>query len=386
MVIRNVVNYRKQAYVKKGLFVYLGTTALIKGYGMCFDMDYLTTETGETATDPFGARGLKVVAVPSSSNSGAFAGVLTQNYPARTSGMQLVELALPGSCAMIAQRVISTINAGLVTCIVDRTAGQGLSGLFGHGGIKGRGSAIPLQTLAAATLGDLALTNVAGTAAGVYASATGLTTITLTGAGTALGYSDTAIDASDYEMTVLGGATAATGVTRCTPGVYPVVQATGAHTFTVTGNTGNGAMTTFLTKKNLLKLAYLCDGEESGLSEYVVPITAAAQQFVLTQGGTTFICGGITIAGNCTTNTLADALTNGATEGRKKAFYSLGAVGTSEYLATVTSGVKFDGTTAITTITFNAAAEHAILEWHGNFGPGTTGVWTLVESKGATIT
>ena len=109
---RNIIQYQKQAYVKKAMFVYLGTTALKKGYGMCFDLGYLTTETGQTATDPFGKRGLKVVEVPSLTNANAFAGVLTQNYPARSSGTQMIELALPGGCARIAQRVISSINTG----------------------------------------------------------------------------------------------------------------------------------------------------------------------------------------------------------------------------------------------------------------------------------
>lgn len=386
-MFRNVANYKNQARIQTGLFWYLGTAALKKGYGMCFDMDYLTTETGQTASDNFGARGQMVVAVPSVSNSNYFAGVLTKNYPAKADGLgQQIELALPGSCAEIAQRVISTSGVGLVTCIVDNVAGGGLSGLFGHGGIKGRGSAIPLQTIAAATGGKLAITNVTGTATGVYSALTNLTTVTLTGAGTALGYVDTALDASAYELTVLGGATAATGVTRCTQGIYPVYQATGADTFTVVGNTGDGAMTTFLTKKGLTTLAYLCDGPESGLSDYVTPITGAAKQFVLNQGGTTFICGGITIAGDCTINTLADPITiGGGGENARKAFYVLATVGTSDYLVTVTSGVKNDGTTGITTIVFDTAEEHSLLEWHGNFGPGTTGVWRVIEGVGSTL-
>lgn len=379
MVMRNIINYRKQAYQKKGLFVYLGTTALKKGYGMCFDMGYLTTETGETATDVFGARGLKVVEVPSLVNANAFAGVLTQNYPARTSGLQLVELALPGGCAMISQRVISSINTGLVTCIIDTVAGGGLSGLFGYGGLSGRGSAIPLQTLAAATKGDLALANVTGTATGVYAAGTGLTTVTLTGAGTALGYVSAAIDASDYELTVLGGAVAATGhatVGRATQGVYPVVQATGANTFTVTGNTGDAAMTTFLTKKDLLKLAYLCDGKESGLSEYVTPKVSVASQFVLLRG-MTFVCGGLTMAGDSTA-TLADNTAEGSKDSDRKAFYALGTNVTSSYLVTVTSGLKVTGG-ALANIDFLTLGEYSVLQWNGNYGTGTAGLWRIIS-------
>jgi len=389
MVMRNIVNYRKQAYVKKGLFVYLGTTALKKGFGMCFDMDYLTTTVGERAIDAFGARGLKVVQVPAAANSNRFAGVLTQNYPARTSGLQLVELALPGGCAMVAQRVISTSGVGRITCMVDAVAGGGLSGMFGHGGLGGKGSAVPLQTLAAATGGKLALTHTTAlmTADAVYSSSTGLTTITMTGAGTALGYGVTTVDASDYELTVLAGGTLATGVTRAIQGVYPVVQATAANTFTVRGDTGDAAMTVFLTKKNLLMLAYLEDGEESGLSDYVHPLSGAAAQFVLNQGGTTFICGGTTTAQPSTVNTLADPVTiGGLSDGARKAFCMLGTQTTGTYLVTVTSGEKMDGTTNITTLSFLTTGDHTLLVFHGDYGIDTTGRWQLTEHQGATIT
>jgi hypothetical protein len=388
-MIRNNGTYFKQAVINTGQFVYYGTTALKRGRGMCYDLDYLTTSTGELAADAFGARGLKVIAVPSASNANRFAGVLAQDVKADSLGRpRLVTLQLPGGCAEIAQRVISTSGVGRVTCIVDRTAGQGLSGLFGWGGLNGKGSAVPLQTLAAATLGNLAITNSDGTTGtGVYSAATGLTTVSLTGAGTALGYVSAAVDASDYELTVLGGATAATGTTRCTPGIYPVYQATGANTFTVTGNTGDGVMTTFLTKVGLLMLAYLEDGEESGCADYVTPITGAASQFPLNQGGTTFILGGITIAADCTVNTLASPNSIGGNgHGARKAFNCLGAIATANYLATVTAGEKLDGTTDISTLSFNAADEHTVLTYRGSFAAGTTGRWGIDESQGTTIT
>lgn len=388
--MRNLATYYKQAHIIAGEFVYHGTAALKKGYGMCFDLDYLTTATGETATDAFGGRGLKEIAVPSASNANRFAGVTMDNVPADALGRpRLVRLALPGGCAEIAQRIISTAGVGRVTCIVDSTAGQGLSGLFGYGGLNGRGSAVPLQTLAAATLGNLAISNLAGGATSVYDAGTGLTTVTLSGAGTALGYTSAAVDASAYEMTVLDGATAATGATRCTPGIYPVYQATGADTFTVVGNTGDGAMTICLTKVGLLMLAYLEDGPESGLSDYVTPKNGAARQFVLNQGGTTFICGGgITIAGNCTVNTLADPITiGGLGEGARKAFNVLSTITTSDYIVTVTSGVQAaDTTTAMQTIVLDTAADEVILQWHGNTGGGTAGYWTDLMHVAATYT
>jgi len=381
-MMRNLVQYRKQAYTKKGLFVYLGTTALKKGRGMCFDLDYYTSTTGEAVTDPFGARGLKVVEVPKNSNNYAFAGVLTQNYPARSSGMQMVELALPGGCAMIAQRATSVINQGLLTCVVgenDAGAVTGINGVFGYGGFAGRGSAIPLETLPVADEGDMPMQEITGVCTSVYASGTGLTTFTCTTGtpGTYMGYVATALDASDYEATVWGGATAADSSTeRCPSGVYPVVQATGATTFTVTGDCGNGACTVTLTKKNLLKLAYLMDGEESGLSAYFLPETAAVITPVI-DCGMIIVLGGLDMANDC-----APVINDGTIDGMRLGFYMLGTLATSEMLINITSGFTLSGTGiaggTLSTIEFNTPGEWATLRWR-QFGPaGTTyGAWLL---------
>lgn len=380
MVMRNIVNYRKQAYSKKAVFIYLGTAALKKGHGMCFDLDYANADvTGEKVTDPFGARGLKVIEKPSNSNNMAFAGVLTQNYPARTSGMQIVELALPGGCAMIAQRFASTINGESLAC----HAGGGDAGIFGLRGFRGRGSAIPLQTLTAATLGDLAHTSLTGIATAVYSSSTGLTTITSSGAGTALGYDSVAIACSDYEMTVLGGADDtyggdATSGELATKAVYPCVQATGANTFTVTGDTSDCDLTITVTKKNLLRLAYLEDGQESGLLEILSPQDAVAVQSMV--GGVTLLCGGYTMAA-ASTAVLADGLV----EGQLKGFVGLGTLGTSDYTVTVTSGLQEDHSTALADCDFDAADEILIVQWFGNIGDVATGLWHELHNIGAAI-
>jgi len=388
--VRNLVGYGQRRKENLATFVYTGTLALKRGDGMCFALNTTDTGTGELATDPWGRRGQVEIAVPSASNANRFAGVLTRSYEADADGkLRVVELAMPGGCAMISQRVISTVGLGRVTCIVDSVAGGGISGKFAHGGLPGRGSAVPLETLAAATSGDLALTHTTTlmTANAAYSSSTGLTTITMTGAGTAMGYLTAAVDASQYECTVVGGGALADGVVRATQGVYPVVQATGANTFTVTGNTGDAVCTVFLTKKNLLKLAYLEDGRESGLSDYVTPLSGAAAQFVLNQGGCTFICGGSETAQPCTVNTLADPVViGGLGDGARKAFCMLGTQTTGTYLVTVTSGEKFDGETDISTLSYLTAGHHSMLEFHGDYGIDTSGRWALIESQGATIT
>jgi hypothetical protein len=390
MVARNLTNYIDRKYENLADFVYTGTAELKRGHGMCFDFDKVTTTTKQTATDPWGRRGQVQVEVPSASNANRFAGVLTQNYKADPNGkLKIIQLAMPGGCAMVAQRIISTIGIGRMTCIVDSTAGNGISGAFGYGGLPGRGSAVPLQTLAAATGGDLAISDLGMGSDGVYSAVTGLTTITLTGAGTAMGFLTVAVDASDYECTVVEGATAAEGATRANLGVYPVVQAVTANTFTVLGNTGDAGMMVFLTKLNLLKLAYLEDGVESGLSDYVCPNNAAARQFVLNQGGTTFICGaGITtLSGDSTVNTLADPITIGGSRGAVlKAFNVLSTLVTSDYIVTVTSGLQADIATGLATAVFDTAADEVVLEWMGNMGAATAGVWCERMSIGATFT
>jgi hypothetical protein len=382
--MRNVVNYRKQAYYKKAMFVYLGTAALNKGDGMCFDLDHVTTETGETATDPYGARGMKVVERPSSSNNGAFAGVLTQNYPARTNaGYQKVELYLPGGCAHVSQRVASTINSGLLTCIVaenDSGVTTLLNGKWGFGGLPGRGSAIPLQTLAAATLGNMAWQCIEGTAVAVYSSTTGLTTITLAGLGTACGYVSAAVDASDYELNVFGGATAADSTTeRCPSGVYPVVQATGANTITVTGDTGDGALTMTVTKTNRLRLVYLMDGRESGLSCYFLPETAAVITPII-DSGAIITLGGLTMAADC-----EPVVNDGTIPGQRLALIMLATVVTKELLWNITSAMDMEEGT-LSTIEMNTAGEFATFEWI-NFGvnAAATGTWQLTSIAPNTV-
>lgn len=387
---RNLAGYTNKRYEEIIEVVYTGTAELKRGFGMCYDLDVLTTTTGQTATDAWGRRGLKEVQVPAPANANRFAGVLVQNYPADANGkLKLIKLAAPGGTAMVSQRIISTSGVGRITCVVDSTAGDGNSGVFAYGGLPGRGSAVPLETLAAATSGDLAISDLGSLSDGVYSSVTGLTTITLTGAGTALGYVATAVDASAYECTVLDGATAAEGATRANPGVYPVVQATGANTFTVTGNTGDVGMAITLTKLDLLKLCYLEDGVESGLSDYVTPNNGAARQFVLTQGGTTFIVGAAltSLTGDSTVNTLADPITIGGSTGAVlKAFNVLSTMPTSDYIVTVTSGLQADIATGLATAVFDTAADEVVLEWMGNMGGATAGVWIERMSVGATFT
>jgi len=364
MTMRNIVNYRKQAYVKKGLFVYLGTTALKKGHGMCFDMDYLTTTVGERAIDKFGARGLKVVQVPVAANSMAFAGILTQDYPARASGLQLVELALPGGCAEIAIGGLSTvINATMLTCQIGPDAGR-----FTLGGFKGRGSALALQTKTITAITDLAFASLDGTA--IEATSDTTYTITKTGIGTACGYgADPADAATQYTCVVLGGGDDDEVVT---PAAVNVLTAPTADTITVSAPTGTTPfISLYVYKGNPSILAYLYDGEESGLVEFVSPNDNVAAQHTLISG-VTFVCGGYTM----TTGHSTSALARGIRDGQLKGFAGLGTLTTKGYSVTTAAGIALKTVgTALATILVDAAGENSTLVFHGNFGTGATGMW-----------
>lgn len=379
--ILNLTQYQKQAYTKKAMFIYRGTAALKIGRGMCFNLDYANSSTtGEKVSDNFGARGLKEVQLPDNTNNMAFAGVLTQAYPADSNGkVKMIELALPGACALVAARSAITINNKRISC----HAGGADPGIFAFSGHPGLGSALPLRTEAEADGGDIAHINTAGTATAVYSSGTGLTTITSTGAGDAVGYSDSSITATDFECTVLGGADDTTGGDAssgelATKAVYPVVASTSANAFTVTGDTGDCDLTIVITKKNLLVLAYLDDGAESGLMEIISPQDAVAVQNMV--GGVTMACGGYTMAAD-STSVLAD----GIVEGQIKSFGGLGTLTTKGYKVTVTSGVQEDHTSGISTVLLDAAAETMVMQWLGNIGIATGGLWHELHNIGATI-
>lgn len=358
-MLRNLTEYVKQAHQEKGLFWTTETVALKKGYGMCFDLDYLTTATGETATDAFGKRGMKVVQKPNQYNNLAFAGVLTQNYPAQAGG-QLVELALPGSCAMIAGIIPTTINATRLTCIVpsalqvaQAVAGSILhAGLWGPAALPGRGTAIALQTQTNTTDKPW-VSAIAGEAS--FATATG--TITCTGAFTYAAAGDRVI--------VLSGGVANAALA----GTYYILTRTSADAAIVSATPGGTACLTVAA--NAAKLAisvipaaapltlvYLCGGEESGLQEFAVPVTGAVTNPMV--GGTTRLLGNVTLAAAHT-----PPIADGLFPGMLKLVWLHGTLTTGYYIITPASlGNQPDGTIVVTA-TLAATLGMALLRWTG---------------------
>jgi hypothetical protein len=357
--MNNIVQYSRQNPKKPRRVWFSGSTALVKGQGVCFDLDYLTTTVGETATDKFGARGI-VVQAPDAATSYAFAGVTSQAYPAKTGG-QWIEIHEPGSICEVATLHATTINATMLTCGI----GSAIGGRFTLGGFAGRGSAIALQTKAAATGADITFSSLDGTATNAG------TTITKTGIGTACGFGSDTISPTDFYVTIFGGGD---DDAVATASRQQVLTAPTADTITVGTTPGTTCyLTLVVTKGSPTVLAYLMDGEQSGLVEYVSPDDNAAAQHLL-PAGVTFVCGGYTMTTDNSTSTLAD----GTVDGMRKGFAGLGTLTTKGYLVTVTSGLVAAGT-ALTSLAIDAAAEHATLVWHGNFGAGTTGLWRVLE-------
>ena len=356
-MMRNLVQYRKQAYVKKALFVYLGTTALKKGYGMCFDLDYLTTTVGERAIDAFGARGMKVVEVPSQSNNMAFAGVLTQNYPARSSGMQLVELALPGGCAMIAGIIATTINSTRLSCIVPSALQAtstyiGCGGLWCHAGLPGRGTAIALQTHTDGT-GLPWENDLVGNA--TFATATGTVTCANLFTYAAVG---------DVVWVLAGGIANAAKA-----GKYYIKTATSVNAAILALTPGGDAVLDITTNGGILAiavvpaaepftLAYLCDGEESGLTEYDVPVNGATTNPMV--GGWTNLIAKVTLAG-----AHVPPLVDGLFPGMLKTVKLHGLLTTGYYQITPASlGNQPDGSVVVVA-ELEDSLDQADLEWTG---------------------
>jgi len=340
-----------------------GSTALKKGQGVCFDRDYTTTVDGQTATDPFGGRD-SIVQVPASGNNMAFAGVVSQDYAANAAG-QMIEIYEPGGVAEILLGADTVVGTTLLTCSADSVD----AGRFTWQGLPGRGTALALETNASGAK----FASIDGSATAAYAAS--VTTVTATGIGTA--------SAAGDRLVVLGGADDTAGGDAATGemavvGTYTIVTAPTANTVTIAEDIGDVDIACYvLGSEEQYALAYLFDGSESGLTEFISPQDAVAVASMV--GGTTFICGGYTMAAD-STFTLADGTINGM----QKRFVCLGALTTQDYLVTVTSGLQGDVSTALASLEFDAAGDQATLEWNGS-GGASTGSWVIKHLAGAAV-
>lgn len=336
-----------------------GTTALLKGQGVCFDLDYLTTNTGETATDAWEKRA-NTVAVPSTSNNMAFAGVASRAYSAAAAG-QWIEIYEPGSvCEVLIEEAV-TINSTMLTCVASGAA----PGWFGRAGLPGRGSMIPLQTVA------VSASTTSAVPCPVFSSLDGSPTVHATSKlvtkTAAFTYASTTALTGD-RVHIHGGAdvggTASAGVT---PGIYDIASRDSTATATlstdpnVTASTKYIAMT--VVRGHPTCLAYLMTGEESGLTQWCSAVVSNAVTPALMAGGTTFVIGGTTLAAGETTATVA------ASTGiiKEKAIRGVGTLTTKgvnvtgNIFADVTNGTWADATT----IKLTLASGSCLLRWDG---------------------
>jgi len=145
------VNYQDQPFYKVKRVFFTGTTAITKGYGLCYDRDYDDGSDDADAADAWGKRD-KAVAVPSATNNNAFAGVAVRSYDANANG-QWIDIYEPGSVCQVyigdSSATIGELN--FVCCLGGASANAGRFSAVTPI-VMGKGVARVMQTLTAAGL------------------------------------------------------------------------------------------------------------------------------------------------------------------------------------------------------------------------------------------
>jgi len=318
------------------MYWYTGTDAIYEGEGVCFD-----TNRG-TATES-DARRRSYVERPSSSNNRHFAGVAARDYSAK-SGVQFIEVNEPGSTCMIALGADTVVDVGYLTCQAGGAAGR-----FSDKGFPGRGSAEILETV------------------------TGVLESVKDGTGSLLatdGKTLTVSDSSDFTVgdtvVFLAGEDDGTGV--FVPGKYSIASITNGTTIvlsaTALSTLSTGAITCsyYVYTGNPKALAYLMEGEESGLVEWICPRNTGTTGVTHMVGGFTYINGGVTVGSADDDVTFAD----GTIYGEKKAFVCMGTLTTQAVcIDLATNGITLAGGALAEINSIAAAGDVAILQWNG---------------------
>lgn len=347
MVANSINGHEKLGKGIKESVWFEGTTALLKGEGVCHNDDY------GTAADADGRRYSRVER-PTVSNSRSFAGVAVQDYSAKT-GPQLIEIYVPGSKSVpVALGESTVIGTGMLTFCVSGRYNIGVStglgteaGRFHTGKFTGRGSAIPRQTV---TLDEASMI-------GAWSLATdGVTLTVVATAGLAAGDS----------VFLLGGEDDGTGTVI--PGRYLISSVTDATTLVLAASavdtTPGGALTCtgYANSGNPTAICDLLEGDESGGVEFINLPNAGGDTQPHMLGGVSYVCGGLTLAADAEVE-----LAQGTRIGEKKAFVCLGTMTTSDFVVDlVTAGVQIDGSTALAeNAGFDAALDASFLEFRG---------------------
>jgi len=329
---------------------YEGTDALKQGEAVCYNADYGTATA-------FDGRRCNRVERPSLTNSKAFAGVVERDYSAKNAGQRL-RICCPGSRgAVIALGVNSEIGSGLLSFEAGAVGSH--RGRFYTGKYKGRGSAIPRQTVAAALLEDGIL--------GTWSLAVDGVTLTVT--------STTGLAAAD--TVVLRGGEMESASKYVTPGKYTISSITDSTTIVLTSSAVNATpdaavlCTGYAYTGNPKCQADLLTGDECGGVEFVSFLNAgnAAQGHLV--GGVSYVCGGLDISGD-----VDIVLAQGTLPGETKAVVLLADLATSALTVDpATDGLKIVGTTLAAITGMDTAADAVYLEFGG-------GLWQITDVVG----
>ncbi len=148
--------------------------------------------------------------------------------------------------------------------------------------------------------------------------------------------------------------------------------------WTVTGFPGMGSgitLQTMTASTGSLCMAYLEEGEQSGLVENITDYAGAEAEAKVFMVGVVSYFGGTTATG-ANTFVLAD----GTKVGQKKGFVARSSFSSEALTISPTSaGVKLDGSTANTTIVMETILDFSILEWGGL---ATNGTWNTKHQIG----
>lgn len=324
---------------------YTGDDAVKIGEAFCYDSDR------GTAADVDGHRA-NFVERPSATNNLHFAGVCVDSKSASTGG-QGIEIAVPGSYCLIAVSIDTVVNETYLTCI----AGGDDAGRWREFGMMGRGSALALQTN---TSGNQKSQD----AGAAVLDSTGLIMTVAAGA-------TANVEAGDLVYIYAGEDDNSNAVT---PGKYVVSSVTNDTTIVLTSSASDGAtmqISYYIIRGNPLVMAYLFDGEESGLIQFPA-VTTGAVTTVMT-GGTSMFTGNFTLSADMT----QVLPTTGAYPGMKKRMRLDGALTTGDVFISA-AGFLINGSSAMATIEFDANNDEVVLHWNGTD-------WLLDEAKGVTV-
>lgn len=346
---------------------FTGSTALVKGQGLCYDQDRGTAASADATRGSY-------VELPSASNNLWFAGVADMDYPARTGG-QMIKINLPGSVCEVAVSIGCTVGSTVLTC----SAATGDAGRFSAAGFRGEGTGAALQTVSTTTSTTDPNVVLSSSLDGSATYTTSSLTVTKTAAFTYAA-------AGDY-VYVVGGGTTASSAAVLTPARYTIASVTSADAVVLSTAPGaaDSKIAFYCVRGNPTALVKLDPpGTPSGLTEFVSTYTDGSGTTAITAmvGGYTNFTSATTLSNGDDLLTLADGLW----VGMRKAFKLRGAITTNDILLTVTNGrlVNPAGAdinalfTTLATIEFDADADYALLEWSGT-------AWVLLDYLTVTV-